>query len=202
MMQQYFPGATVVGVVAKDGVVIAAERRYSYGNYIVSKNAIKVFKITENVGAACAGMVGDMQVLVKLVQTYIKRRELETGRRTRPNSVAKLMSVIMFENRLFPLLTQVIVGGVDEDGSGKIYALDPLGSVIPDKYAAVGTGEEIAIGVIENGYRDDITVSEARDLVMRSIRAAVKRDAGSGDVADIMTITKDGIKIESVELKD
>lgn len=201
MIQQYFPGATVVGVVAKDGVVIAAERRYSYANYIVSRNAVKVFKITDNVGAACAGMVGDMQVLVKLVQSHIKRREIETGRRTRPASVAKLMSVIMFENRLFPLLTQVIVGGVDEDGTGKIYVLDPLGSVIPDKYAAVGTGEEIAIGVIENGYREDITVEEARELVLRSIRAAVKRDASSGDVADIMTITKNGITIESVELK-
>ena len=194
MMLQYFPGATVVGIVAKDGVVLGAERRYAYGNYVVSKNAVKVFKITETVGAACAGMVGDMQVLVKTVQAIIKRREIETGKPSGPNSVAKVMSVLMFENRMFPLLTQVVVGGIGE--KPELYVLDPLGSLIPDKYAAVGTGEEIAIGVIENEYSESISLEEAKNLAVRSIRAALKRDAASGDGVDLLLISKEGSRIE------
>jgi proteasome beta subunit len=198
MMLQYFPGATVVGITAKDGVVLGAERRYAYGNYVVSKNTIKVFKITETIGAACAGMVGDMQILVKTVQSIVKRKEIETGRPVNPNNVAKVMSVLMFENRLFPLLTQVIVGGVGE--KPELYVLDPLGSLIPDKYAAVGTGEEIAIGVIENEYKDDITVEEAKNLALRGIKSALKRDASSGDGVDLLIITKNGSRVEYVPI--
>jgi len=197
MMQQYIPGATVVGIASKDGVVLASERRYTYGNYVISKNVKKVFQITENVGAACAGMVGDMQVLVKNIQALIRIRELETGKKSRTNSVAKLMSVIMFENRLYPLLTQVIVGGVSD--SPEIYALDPLGSVLPDKYIAIGSGEEIAIGVIENDYRDDITTEEAVDLAIRAIKSAIKRDAASGDGVDMLIIRKNGSELKSID---
>ncbi|MGC8558871.1 MAG: archaeal proteasome endopeptidase complex subunit beta [Nitrososphaeria archaeon] len=195
-MLQYMPGATVVGIVAKDGVVLASERRYAYGNYVVSKNVKKVFKITETVGAACAGMVGDMQVLVKNIQSLIKLREMETGKKSKPNSVAKLMSVLMFENRLYPLLTQVIVGGIGE--KPEIYVLDPLGSVLPDKYVAIGSGEEIAIGVIENDYREDITCEEASDLAVRAIKSAVKRDATSGDGVDILTVRQDSSELKSI----
>ncbi|MGC8569517.1 MAG: proteasome subunit beta [Nitrososphaeria archaeon] len=198
MMLQYFPGATVVGIVARDGVVLGAERRYAYGNYVVSKNAIKVFKITESVGAACAGMVGDMQVLVKTVQAIIRRKQMETGRTMGPNSVAKVMSVLMFENRLFPLLTQVIVGGIGE--KPELYVLDPLGSVIPDRYAAVGSGEEIAIGVIENDYREDMSVEQAKELALRGIKSALKRDASSGDGIDFLIITPSGSRIEYVPM--
>ncbi len=197
MMQQYMPGATVVGIVSKDGVILASERRYAYGNYVVSKNIKKVFQITETVGAACAGMVGDMQVLVKNIQALIKLREMETGKKSKTNSVAKLMSVLMFENRYFPLLTQVIVGGVSE--TPEIYALDPLGSVLPDKYMAIGSGEEIAIGVIENDYKDDISSEEAANLAIRAIKSAVKRDAASGDGVDMLIIKKDGTESKSID---
>ncbi len=197
MMQQYMPGATVVGIVSKDGVILASERRYAYGNYVVSKNIKKVFQITETVGAACAGMVGDMQVLVKNIQALIKLREMETGKKSKTNSVAKLMSVVMFENRYYPLLTQVIVGGVSD--APEIYALDPLGSVLPDKYMAIGSGEEIAIGVIENDYRDEITSEEAADLAIRAIKSAVKRDAASGDGVDMLIIKKNGSELKSID---
>ncbi|MCL4344121.1 MAG: archaeal proteasome endopeptidase complex subunit beta [Thaumarchaeota archaeon] len=195
-MLQYMPGATVIGIASKDGVVLASERRYAYGNYVVSKNVKKVFKVTETVGAACAGMVGDMQVLVKNIQSLIRLREMETGKKSKPNSVAKLMSVLMFENRMYPLLTQVVVGGVSE--KPEIYVLDPLGSVLPDKYVAIGSGEEIAIGVIENDYRDDISSEEAVDLAVRAIKSAVKRDAASGDGVDILVIKKDGSELKSI----
>src|SRR3712207_6856630 len=85
-------------------------------------------------------MVADMQVLVRQVEALAKIRKLETRRDVPPNSIAKLMSVIMFERRYFPLLTQVIVGGINE--KSEIYTLDPLGSVLPDNYAAVGRSEE------------------------------------------------------------
>ncbi|MEM0286727.1 MAG: proteasome subunit beta [Nitrososphaerota archaeon] len=195
-IEAYIPGATAVGVVFKDGVILAAEKRLALGTFIMSKGAKKVFPITSNTGAACAGMIADMQVLIRNVQAIIKIREMELRRRITANSVTKLMSVIMFERRLFPLLTQVILGGVDDSPS--IYVLDPLGSVIPDKYACVGSGTELAIGILESEYRDDMSESEAKNLALKAIKASVQRDSASGDGVDMLVITKDGSKEETI----
>jgi len=196
--EQYMPGATAVGIAYKDGVVLGAERRITLGSFVRSKTGRKVFRVTETVGAVCAGKVADMQNLVKEVGVYSKLKELESRKAMKPNSVAKLMSTLMFQNRYAPLLTQVILGGVGDKPI--VYVLDPLGSVISDQYATVGTGEETAIGVVEAGYSPNMTQKEARDLLISAIKAAIARDAMSGNGIDILTIDKTGIKEEGVNL--
>lgn len=185
------PGATAVGITYNDGVLLAAEKRVSYGNFVVNKNTKKTFNVTDHVGAACAGMVADMQVLVRQVSALSKIRKLETRRNIEPNSVAKLMSVIMFERRYFPLLTQVVVGGVTT-GKPEIYTLDPLGSVLPDRYAAVGTGAEMALGVMDAEFSDDMDEEKATNLALKAIRSSIQRDSASGDGIDILIINKNG----------
>ncbi len=194
--EAYIPGATAVGIAYKDGVILGAERRITLGNYVISKSGKKVFKITENVGAVCAGLIGDMQNLVREVGVYSKLKELEIKRPLRPDSVAKLMSVIMFERRYAPLITEVIVGGID--GKPKVYVLDPLGSLIQDEYAAVGTGAEMAIGVVEASYSSGMSYKEAKDLLISSIKAAIQRDAMSGNGIDSITVDKSGVREESL----
>ena len=194
------PGATTIGLLFKDGVILASERRVSYGNFIMSKSGRKVFKLTYNVGAACAGLISDMQVLIREVSAYSSLYVLEHNRPMSVKSVAKLMSSLLFERRLYPMLTQTIVGGVDESGPS-LYILDPLGSVIPDKFASVGSGTEIAIGLLEADYKDNMSPKEARDLVMRSLKSAVARDIASGEGADILVITNNGIEEESAPIK-
>jgi proteasome beta subunit len=170
---------------------LAAEKRVSYGNFVVNKNTKKTFDVTDHVGAACAGMVADMQVLVRQVSALSKIRKLETRRNVEPNSVAKLMSVIMFERRYFPLLTQVVVGGVTT-GKPEIYTLDPLGSVLPDRYAAVGTGAEMALGVMDAEFSEDLDEEKATNLALKAIRSSIQRDSASGDGIDILIINKNG----------
>jgi proteasome beta subunit len=194
----WVPGATTVGVVCKDGVVLASEKRVSYGYLIVSKGAKKVFKITDCIGAACAGLVSDMQILVREVEAYVNLFSLDVGRPISVRSAAKLMSNLLFNNRLAPLITQTIVGGVDEEGAS-IYVLDVLGSVIPDTYTVVGSGTEVAIGVVEDGYRESMTMEEAKDLVTRAIKSAVSRDIMSGDGIDFLLITKEGMTEETMK---
>jgi proteasome beta subunit len=196
--EQFMPGATAVGIAYKDGVVLGAERRITLGSFVRSKSGKKVFRVTDTVGAVCAGMVADMQNLVKEVSVYSKLKELESRKPLKPNSVAKLMSTLMFQNRYAPLLTQVVLGGVGQ--KPVVYVLDPLGSVIADSYATVGTGEETAVGVVEAGYTANMSQKDARDLLVSSIKAAIARDAMSGNGIDLMTVDRAGIKEEAVEL--
>ena len=136
MTAMYMPGATAVGITYNKGVVFASERRIAYGNFVVSKTTKKTFVITPHVGAACAGLVADMQILSLQIAALAKIRRMEIKREVPPNTIAKMMSNMMYERRFFPLLTQVIVGGLVDKPT--IYTLDPLGSVLPDDYAAVG----------------------------------------------------------------
>ncbi len=182
------PGATAVGIAFDEGVVFASERRIAYGNFLVSKNTKKTFQITPRVGAACAGLVADMQILSLQISALAKIRKMEIKRDVPPNSIAKMMSNMMYERRFFPLLTQVIVGGVV--GKPAIYTLDPLGSVLPDEYAAVGTGAEMALGVLDPQFKENMAEQEAIDLATKAIRTATMRDSFSGDGIDILVINK------------
>jgi proteasome beta subunit len=194
----WIPGATTIGVVCRDGVILASEKRVSYGYLVVSKGGRKVFRITDQIGAACAGLVGDMQILTREVEAQGNLYSMDVGRSISVRSAAKLMSNILFNRRYAPLITQTIVAGLDEEGPS-LYVLDVLGSLIPDKYAVVGSGTEIAVGVLEEGYKEDMKIKEAKDLVTRSIKSAISRDVMSGDGIDFLIITKEGTAEESIK---
>jgi proteasome beta subunit len=197
MGEAYFPGATTLGVACKDGVIIASEKRVTYGYLVVSKSGKKVFKLTDNIGAACAGLIGDMQILMREVAAYTRLYELDNARKISVRSAAKMLSAILFQRRFFPYITQTIVAGVDEEGPN-VYTLDPFGSVLPDKYAAVGSGAEVAVGVLESSYKDGLSLDECRELVLRAMRSAIARDATSGNGIDLLLVTKEGIKEENL----
>ncbi len=194
----FIPGATTIGLVCSDGVILASEKRVSYGYMVMSRVGKKVFRLTDRIGAACAGLVSDMQVLVREVGAYANLFRMDVGRSMSVRSAAKVMSNLLFGRRLVPLITQTIVGGMDDEGPS-LYVLDVLGSVMPDKYAAVGSGAEIAVGVLEQGYKDGIETSEAKDLVIRAIKSAISRDVMSGDGVDLFIITKKGMQEESIK---
>ncbi|MEM2102272.1 MAG: archaeal proteasome endopeptidase complex subunit beta [Candidatus Bathyarchaeia archaeon] len=189
----YIPGATTIGVVFKEGVILAAEKRVSYGYFIMSKGGKKVFKVTDTIGAACAGLVSDMQLLLRDVEAYANLYRLDAGRPVSVKAAAKIMSNLLFNTRFIPLITQTIVGGIDDEGPS-LYVLDVLGSLIPDKYAAVGTGAEIAMGVLEEGYKENMNQKEVKDLVVRAMKSAISRDSMSGNGVDFLIITKEGIE--------
>jgi len=196
---EYYPGATSVGIKAVDGVVLAADKRVTYGFMLMSKAGKKVFRITDKVGIASAGFISDMQSIARTLEAEIRLYELETGSPIRINGVAKLLSIILFNRRLYPYMVETIVGGIDDKGP-HLFILDPIGAVIEDDYTALGSGAQIAIGIIEEGYKDDISIQEAYNLAIKSVKSAFSRDAMSGDGIDVLVISKKGIKEEFIKV--
>ena len=192
----YMPGATTVGLVCKDGASLGSERRYAYGTFVMSKAAKKVFKVTDNIGIGCAGIIGDMQVLAREALAYMNIYKYERGRPGNVKNAAKLIASILSSRRLFPYLAQTIIAGMDEGKPG-LFVMDPIGSVLEDKFAAVGTGAEVAMGVLEAEYREGLSVEEAKPLILRAIKTALARDISSGDGVDLLLITHSGITEES-----
>ena len=194
----YMPGATTIGLVFAEGVILASEKRVTYGSMIMSKTGKKVFKIADQVGAACAGLVSDMQILTREVEAQAKLFALDAKRPMTVNAAAKVMSNVLFNRRMIPLIIQTIVGGIDDSGPA-LYVLDVLGSLLPDTYAAVGSGAQMATGVLEQGYKDKMTQKDAKNLVLKAIKSAVRRDVMSGDGIDFLIITKEGIQEETFD---
>ncbi len=190
---------TAVGIRVQDGVVLASERRVAYGFYLLSKSGKKVFRINDNIGVAAAGILADMQTVTRIIKADMNLYFLRTKKTPLVRSVAKLLSILLFERRLMPCICEVVVGGIDEEGP-HIYVLDPAGSLIEDDYTALGTGAKIAIGILESEYRKDMNIKEARELAIKAIRQAVSRDPVSGDGCDVLIISKEGSKEETIPL--
>lgn len=190
---------TSVGIKAMDGVVLASEKRVAYGFYLLSKSGKKLFKVTDNVGLVSSGVLADMQVISKLVRANISIHEMESKRPASTRAVAKFLSQVLFQNRYMPFLVEAMVGGVDESGPHLI-VLDAAGALIEDDFASLGTGARTAIGIIETSYKQGLSVNDARMIAINAIREASYRDAVSGDGVDLMIITKEGIREETVPI--
>jgi len=190
MSSSFIPGATALGMIYSDGIILAADRRASYGTFILSKNARKVFKITDTIGLSSAGVISDTQTIVREAKYGASMFKLQTNREMNAKALAKFISNILFSNRLAPLFTELIVGGFDK-GEKSILVLDALGSVIEDKYAAAGSGSELALGILEATYRDGMSYDEAKAQVLKTIRSALERDSASGNGIDMLFISKE-----------
>ncbi len=194
------PG-TVVGIKAEDGVVIAGEKRLSYEGFILSRNTRKVYPITDHVGIGFAGLMGDIQFIVKALKYEAKIYEFNHSREISPRSLAKMLSILLYSYKQAPLLTEVVVGGYNRAGYPEIYVLDPVGSLIEEKYVALGSGGRVAIGYIEPNYREGFSLEDAKKLAIESIKAAIERDVVSGDGVDVLIISEKGYALEEYLFK-
>jgi proteasome beta subunit len=199
-MSMYF-GATAVGVTTKEGVIVGTDRRVAYGTFVMSRNAKKIFLFDKRIAVAFSGLYGDMSGLYRMLDAEYKYMRLVQGRDPSVYSVAKRLSIILYSYKVYPFLVEAIVAGLDTDGRPKLYTLDSLGSITEEPFIAVGSGASMALGLLEEAYREDLTVEEAIKLVYRALRAAIERDASTGDGIDIVAITREGLIERSYKLK-
>ncbi len=197
--QPIVTGTTTVGIICNGGVVLATESQATMGYLVASHRAPKIHKITDHIAMTISGTVADAQQIIRIIRANVNLRRLELGRELSVRAVSQLTAILLFQNRLYPYVTMLIVGGVDEEGP-HIFTLDSLGSLLEeDKFAATGSGSVIAYGVLEDGYRENMPIEEAVELAKRAVKAARRRDIASGGKIQVAVITKDGIKMEVIE---
>ena len=186
-------GTTTIGTVCKDGVVLVTDTRATMGYFVAHKRAKKVYRIDDHIAMTIAGAVGDAQTAVEVLRANSKLYKYSQSRPMPVKSASRLLANMLFSNRMIPLLLQAIVGGIDSSGA-RIFALDPLGSLIEERCVSTGSGSPIAYGVLESDYKDDMKVDEALPVVVRAVTSAMKRDAASGDSFDVAVVTSKGYR--------
>lgn len=198
-------GTTTVGIVAKNCIILAADKRATAGNFIAGKKVDKVLQVADTMALTTAGSVSDIQLVVKLIKAELSLRKLRTGRNNTVSEAANLLAGIVYGKiRSFsaiPGVVHFVFGGFDESG-GKLYDIYPDGSISDvDNFIASGSGGTFAFGVFDSQYKENMTEEEAVVLAVKGINSALQRDSASGDGIDVFVINKSGVrKVFSKEL--
>ncbi len=196
-MEQLKTGTTTLGLVCKDGLVLAADRRATAGYMIADKHAQKVHIINDNLALTIAGTVSDVQLLIKYLRAELKLKDIRTGRLTSIKEAANLLASMVYGNirkmSMIPGISHFVIGGFDSEGY-HLYDLYPDGALSEvDDYVSSGSGSVFVYGVLESQYKKGLLVHEGVELAKRAVEAALQRDAASGNGIDVITITSKGI---------
>ncbi len=191
--QSALKGTTTIGVVCKDGVIVASDTRVTMGTFVAHKRGKKVYKIDDHLAMTISGTVADAQRTVDILKANAQLFKLNTKRPMPVSSAARLIANLFFSARLAPMIAQVLVGGVDTTGP-HVFSLDPFGSLTEEKCVATGSGSPIAYGVLEDKYKEDMTIKDLLSVVVRAVNSAMKRDTASGDSFDVAVIDLKGYR--------
>ena len=193
-------GTTTVGIQAKDGVVLCADMRASAGYFVANNNTMKIQQLDLHAGLTLAGGVADAQNITDVLRYHASLHRIQKQEPIPIHSLTRLTSLIFHQNRGYPFIADILVGGYDNDGPA-LFNIDMFGSVEKKSYVTTGSGSPVAYGLLEEEYREDLTVEEAKKIALRAVKAAIVRNIGTGDGINVAIIDKDGFRLLTDEQK-
>ena len=190
--QAFKTGTTTVGLVVKDAVILGTDKRASMGYFVASKTAEKLHMIQEHLYMTIAGGVADAQYLIDVLRAETSLYQLKREKSIKVKSAGKLLSNILYQNKMYPFQVGLILGGVTEEEGPTLLNIGAYGSILPDKFCAVGSGQNFSYGVLEAKYKDNLTIKEGKQILIKAISSSIIRDMASGNGIDIAIIKKEG----------
>ncbi|MAG08068.1 proteasome subunit beta [Candidatus Woesearchaeota archaeon] len=196
--EQLKTGTTTVGIVGKDCIILAADKRATAGFLIADKKSEKIYKITDNIAVTMAGTVSDAQLLLKYAESELRLKKIRTGLDCSVKEAANLLARFVYYNirkmSMIPGIAHFVLGGKDSTGF-YLYDIYADGSItLIDDYISSGSGSVMAYGVLETLFRKDTSLDEGVKLAVKCVNAAIQRDAASGNGLDVVSITSEGAK--------
>ncbi|MBD3194753.1 MAG: archaeal proteasome endopeptidase complex subunit beta [Candidatus Lokiarchaeota archaeon] len=185
-------GTTTVGLTCKDAVILGTDKRASMAYFVASKTSEKLHRIQDHLWMTIAGSVADAQYLIDVLKAQTTIYQLERQKTIPIKSAAQLLSNILYQNKMFPYQVGLILGGVTSQEGPIVIDIGAYGSVLPEKFCAVGSGQNFSYGVLEAKYKDDLTVEEGKKIIISAIKSSIKRDMASGNGIDIAVIRETG----------
>jgi proteasome beta subunit len=200
VQEKILHGTTTVGIKAKDGVVLCADMRASAGYFIANNNTMKIQKIDDHAGMTMAGGVADAQNITDVLRYHANIHRIQNQEPIPIKSLTRLTSLIFHQNRGYPFMADILVGGFDNYGPA-LFNIDMFGSVEEKSYVTTGSGSPVAYGLLEEEYKENVTVEDAKIIALRAVKAAITRNIGTGDGINVAVIDKNGFRLLNNEQK-
>ncbi|MFX1376788.1 MAG: proteasome subunit beta [Promethearchaeota archaeon] len=186
-------GTTTVGLICKDAIILGTDKRASMAYFVASKTSEKLYRIQDHLWMTTAGGVADNQYLVDVLRAETTIYQLtHDGKPIMVKSAGKLLSNILYANKMFPFEVGLILGGVTNEEGPTLLEIGAYGSILPEKYCAVGSGQNFSYGVLEAKYKENLSVEEGKEVVKKAITSSIIRDMASGNGIDIAIVRKEG----------
>lgn len=190
-------GTTTLGIVCKDGIVLAADNRATAGSLIANKKVQKLVKISDHMAITTAGLVSDIQLFTKIIKAQIMLLKMRKGKEPGVKESANLLANLAYSNirkpSMIPGFVGFLFGGFGASGP-HLYEISFDGCVMEaDDYATNGSGSTITLGVMETHYKPNMSLDEGIKLAEIALQAAIQRDSATGNGIHIATITKKGV---------
>jgi proteasome beta subunit len=191
-------GTTTVGMVCKDGIVLAADMRATAGTMIVDKRAEKVHQLSDDLAVTIAGSVSEAQLLIRLIKAELKLKEVRTNKKPTVKEAANLLGGLLYSSlrrmSMFPSVTHFLLAGKDNEGI-HLYDLFPDGSVTKVRdFISSGSGSVFAYGVLETHYRPDLSAADGVKLAVKAVNTALQRDSATGNGICVVVVNNKEVK--------
>jgi proteasome beta subunit len=185
-------GTTTVGLVCKDAVILGTDKRATMAYFIASKTAEKLHKIQDHLFLTIAGSVADAQYLVDILRAEATIYQLQKEKSIPVKSAGRLLANLLYQHKLFPFEVGLILGGVTREEGPILLDIGAFGSILPEKYVAVGSGQNFSYGVLEAKYKEGLSVPEGKEIIKKAVTSSIIRDMASGNGIDIAIIKEEG----------
>lgn len=199
LLEKALKGTTTVGLVTRDAVIMAADKRATAGMYIAHKNVRKIEPIDERSALTISGLVADAQTIADFLRYRSRIYYITTGTPMSIKAMASLLALVLNSSKYFPFIVQLLLGGIDD--RPRLYQIELFGSITEERFVATGSGSPVAIGVLESRYSEDLGVDQAVDLAREAVTSSIKRDAYTGEGVDVLVITRGGMKSHYFPIK-
>ena len=195
-------GATVVGIRAKDGVVVVADKKILHP-LIMPRSIEKVYQIDDHIAAATIGLVADGRKLIEQARLEAQRHRLIYDE---PITIKQLvfemssyMQIFTQYGGLRPFGVTLLLAGYDKEP--RVYEIDPSGTPTEWKATAVGEGRGEAMTVLEAKYEEDMSIDNAFKLGVEALKSFLKNKFEPGRI-EAAKVTKEGfVKLSPEEVR-
>ncbi|KAJ3302955.1 Proteasome subunit beta type-8 [Kappamyces sp. JEL0829] len=168
--------------------------KFKHGSDILmeaSQSVKKVIEINPYLLGTMAGGAADCSYWERELGRRCRLYELRNKERISVAAASKLLANMVYAYKGMGLSMGTMVAGWDKQGPGLFY-VDSDGTRMTNHLFSVGSGSTYAYGVLDAGYKYDLTTEEAIDLGRRAIYHATFRDAYSGGVVNLYHVKERG----------
>lgn len=195
MTQTIKTGTTCIGLLLKDRVILAADRRTTAG-YIASDRSSKVYELSKRIVGTTAGHAAANQKVMRAMKGELKLIELKNERLSRVKEAAMILNSTQYGLiRTEGSIVSIVLGGYDEKDALSLYNLSPDGTILPNEgYVADGSGSLYVKPILDNEYRENLSEREALELLDKCFKTSFRNDNASGGGYIAKVVTKDGVR--------
>jgi 20S proteasome subunit alpha 3 len=215
-MEAISHAGTCLGILANDGILLAAERRNVnklLDNCIFSE---KIYRLNEDMVCSVAGITSDANVLTNELRVIAQRYQLQYDE---PVPVEQLVSTLCDVKQAYtqyggkrPFGVSILYMGWDKHYGYQLYQSDPSGNYSGWKATCIGNNAAVsfiviimrtkslfhcfsqaAVSVLKQELNDKpISLTQAEDLAIKVLSKTLDMTKLTSEKIEMSTLTRDG----------